>query len=60
MTDLFQFTCAELFGELVPPVDVRRESTLPIFNVEFGQLGGKVHDGDGYDFRFPRQAQGCA
>ena len=60
VTNLLQVFDLQLFGELVPPVDVGWETALPIFDFELGQLGGQVHHGDGDDLRLPRQTQGRA
>ena len=60
MADLFKVGCFQIFDELIPPVDVIWKAIGPVFDLELGQLDGKVHDGDGDDLGLPLQAQSRA
>ena len=57
MTNFFQIRCFQVFGELVPPVDVAGQSAGPVFDFKLGEFGGQVHDGDGNDLRLPNETE---
>jgi hypothetical protein len=60
VADLFQVGSFQIFGKLVPPADVIGKSVVPILDLELGELGGEVHDGDRDDLRLPQKTERCA
>ena len=60
VADLFEVGSFQIFGKLVPPADVIGKSVVPILDLELGELGGEVHDGDRDDLRLPQKTEGRA
>lgn len=57
MADILQNLCLQILDILVPPVLMIWQSALPVLHLKLAELGCQVHQSNGYDLRFPLEAE---